>query len=125
MISALIPLFSVTVVPEWKIQLIDEAGLPAVNISLDQAWKDYSLEWGPEHVAEGIISDEHGTVVLPPREIRVSVLQLALAKSWDVLPIITVHSSHGPHSYILCRQKTKCFKAYDNSGETSRIVVEK
>ena len=51
-VAALLPLFQVVVVEPAFFRLVYEDGQPAQNIRVEQAWKEYSLEFWrqAEHV---------------------------------------------------------------------------
>lgn len=119
----IIPMFSVTVAPEWSVRFVDEAGRPVSDIAIDQWWKDYSLEWGSMHAEDNLLPDSSGNITLPKRSIRVSALQIVLGKLWDVLPIVTFHGPHGGSSFIHCRGSFNCNASFDVSEERPKVVV--
>ncbi len=121
-----VPFFPVNVVPEWSLRLIGEDGQPAPNARVDQSWKDYSLEfWTVEQDTDHSMSDAHGIVRFPARNIRVSAFQIVAAKIRDVVVSINPHSGYGPHSFALCRGSLSCNASYRPGEDSPKNVVVK
>lgn len=76
-IGSIIP-FQSTVVPAWKIRVIDETGRPYAGMSVSQAWKHYSLELEGGENMETRQTDEAGYVEFPQRTLKLSLLSRAL-----------------------------------------------
>lgn len=101
LILASLPLFypyETVVVPEWKVQVVDENGNPLRNVGVDEIWGNASIE-SDDHKAESI-TDENGYVSFPQRTVRASAL------SRTVTPIIHfiqmgVHAGSGPYAYLI------------------------
>lgn len=120
------PVFHIPVVPEWTFRLIDKDGQPVTNAKVIQSWKDYSLEfWRFPHEDGAVSSADTGTVTLPARSIRVSILQIIVTKIVDVISAISPHSSSGPHSYLLCSGSINCSAAYKPGKALPDVVVVK
>jgi hypothetical protein len=83
--------FETTVVPEWRIKVIDETGTPFARARVVQQWDDYSLGNGG---GEEKLANENGEVVFPKRIARGSLLYRTLRASWAVLMKLT-HGSTG------------------------------
>ena len=89
--------FKVTVVPSWRIQVVDTSGNPVPNMGIRQEWQHYSIE--KDGHWEDSITDENGYATFPERTARASLLQrmfIALTNAPWVL-----HASWGSHSYII------------------------
>lgn len=69
----LIP-FETTVVPTWKLRVIDEEGVPYEGLRVVEYWKHYSLELEAGQNGEERWSDRNGVVEFPRRTIRMTVL---------------------------------------------------
>jgi hypothetical protein len=83
--------FETTVVPEWKIRVVDEIGNPFVGARVVQQWDHYSLGIGG---GEEKWADEDGYVVFPKRTARSSLLYRILRTSWAALMKLA-HGSTG------------------------------
>lgn len=121
----LMPLFSIQMVPEWRLQVLDQDGVPVQNEMIRQTWKDYSLEfWTLSGHEETTITDTNGYVIFPPRSIRVSVLEILASKFRDIIARLNPHSSFGPASSVFCVNRINC-EAYFRNGEQppSSVVV--
>lgn len=123
-ILAVIPLFDVKVVPEWSLHLIDEGGQPVSNVRVEQTWKDYSVEfWTVAQHYDYATSDASGLVTFPARNIQVSFFEIIAAKFRDTLASVDPHSSFGPKSFLLCREKTICNARYTPEEELPKFVI--
>ncbi len=127
MVAAILPIFEETVVPEWKIQFVDENGKAVQNQRVQQTWKDYSIQWF--FSMDGIditMTDMDGYVVLPERNIRVSLFDLLVGWLWEVSPRINPHTGYGKSSFVLCRDKANCHASYqEGKALPNRVVVKK
>jgi hypothetical protein len=83
--------FETTVVPEWKIRIVDEAGSSFAGARVVQQWDHYSLGIGG---GEETWANEDGYVVFPKRTVRSSLLYRMLRISWAVLMKLA-HGSTG------------------------------
>ena len=69
--------FQSTVVPLWKLQVVDDQGANVSGIKVTQHWQHNSLEdVGHEELK---VTDTQGNVVFNPRKIRASLLRRAYA----------------------------------------------
>jgi hypothetical protein len=125
MVAAILPIFEETVVPEWKIQFVDENGKAVQNQRVQQTWKDYSTQWLSSMDGESIImTDMDGYVVLPERSIRVSLFDFLAGWLWEVSPRINPHTGYGKSSFVLCRDKADCNASYrEGKALPNRVVV--
>jgi hypothetical protein len=125
LVLLVIPIFNHTIVPPWTFRLIDESGQPVSGVRVQQSWKDYSLEFwkGADHTDDSIVSDSDGTVVLPPRTIRVSMFELIAAQIRNVVASINPHSSFGSQSYIFCRGTESCYAFFSSGDSPPESVV--
>jgi hypothetical protein len=89
--------FKGTVVPLWRIQVVDASGNPISNMPVAQEWQNHSTEQ-EDHWDESI-TDEDGYVTFPERLERASLGQRMIVAVGNA-PWI-VHASWGPHSFIL------------------------
>jgi hypothetical protein len=69
--------FESTVVPAWKIRVVDETGKPYTGMAVSQAWKHYSLELDDSENMESRWTDGSGYVEFPARTIKLSLLSRA------------------------------------------------
>ena len=90
--------FKVTVVPVWRVQVVDTSGSPVANMPVGQDWRHYSLE--QESHWDELITDENGYVTFPERVLRASVGRRLINLRLANLPGFP-HAGWGPHSFIL------------------------
>ena len=95
--SLLLYPFKVTVVPVWRVQVVDTSGSPVSNMLVGQDWRHYSIE--REGHWDESITDEDGYVAFPERVLRASLCRRLIGGVANApwLP----HSGSGPHSFIL------------------------
>ena len=91
-IALLLP-FPTTVVPEWKIRVVDWEGKPLTDEFVRQSWTHYSLESCCGDIDDRW-TDENGYVVFPERLIWASLLRRALFPIWARVMTIA-HGSEG------------------------------
>ena len=98
-----------TVVPEWKIQVVDESGNPTSHVPLRETWEHSSLEVRTHE--EDLSTNEAGYVIFPARTIRAS---LALRVVRYVLNKLNPHGSTGPTGsiYVLSPYKAVTAEPY-------------
>jgi hypothetical protein len=89
--------FKVTVVPPWRIQVVDTSGKPVSNMRVAQEWQHYSIE--REGHSEESVTDEGGFVTFPERVESASLYQRFIVGVGNVPWVL--HTSWGPHSFIL------------------------
>jgi hypothetical protein len=71
LITILYP-FKTTIVPQWRIHVLDETGAPVRAISVTEHWQHYTLEaQGREEILK---TDETGWVDFPERTVRGNVI---------------------------------------------------
>ena len=63
--------FKTTIVPRWRLHVVDETGAPARNLNVTEHWQHYTLE--SKGYDEILRPDESGTVDFPERIIRASI----------------------------------------------------
>lgn len=83
-----------TVVPAWKIRVVDEAGRPYAGMSVSQAWKHYSLELEGGENMESRWTDGDGYVEFPERTLRMSLLSRAFRLAFTKVKTL-FHGSTG------------------------------
>jgi len=124
LIALFVPVMPVNVVPEWTLRLVDESGQSVPNARIDQSWKEYSLEFFRfGHIDESLSSDGNGFVTFPARNIRVSVIQIIVAKIVDIITSINPHAGYGPQSHVYCRGNLSCSASYRPGEELPRVIV--
>lgn len=90
--------FKTTVVPEWRVRIVDEAGNPLRTTRVREVWKHYTIE-SASHAAV-LITDGDGYVAFPRRTVRGSLL---VRIGWPIVNVLNVHASYGPSAgvYVL------------------------
>lgn len=88
--------YKTTVVPEWKIKVVDERGRPFADVRVAQQWDHYSYRIG---AIEEQYSDENGYVVFPERTVRVGLLYRFLRSCLAIL-LTLAHGSTGAQATV-------------------------
>jgi hypothetical protein len=95
-IAGFIP-FETSVVPLWKIKVVDSSGNPLGGIGVRQVWQDYSTESSSHE--QDLITDSNGYVIFPARSVKAGLLRRL------VYPIINLlsgaHASWGASSWVI------------------------
>lgn len=104
-----------TVVPAWRLQVIDTNGNPVSGIGINYYWQHYGIEWNGSE--ERTDTDSNGYVSFPARTTRASLAQRALRAITNA-PYI-VHASWGRSGHIVVWGKPDVYEtasvSYDGS----------
>ena len=87
--------FKTTVVPDWKVRIVDEAGNPMRSFRVREVWQHYTIETYSHE--EDLITDGDGYVTFPKRTVRGSLL---VRIGWPMVNVLNVHASFGPSAYV-------------------------
>ena len=87
--------FDITVVPEWKLRVVDQTGQPLRGNRVRESWCHYTLETRCHE--EELTSDSDGYIRFPRRAIRANFVTWA-AKF--LVRLVNVHSSFGPSASV-------------------------
>jgi hypothetical protein len=87
--------FEFTVVPEWKLRIVDQTGQRLRGNRVRESWCHYTFE-NQDH-EEDLLSDGDGYVQFPRRTIRGNLITL-VAKFLE--QFVNVHSSSGPSASV-------------------------
>ena len=87
-----------TIVPEWKIKVVNCEGRPLQNVQVRQYWQHYSFEFSQHHT--DLLTDQNGLVAFPRRTLRSSVGLRAAALFINILSQ-GVHTSFGRKSWVI------------------------
>ena len=90
LIVLLIYPFETTVVPEWKIRIVDEAGDPLRVTRVREVWQHYTIESASHE--EDLITDGDGYVTFPRPTVRGSLL---VRIGVPIVNGLNVHASFG------------------------------
>jgi hypothetical protein len=88
-----------TIVPTWKVSVVDSAGNPLPNVNVVQHWKHYSLE-GEAHHEEEKRTGPDGCVTFPHRSIEASLAHRVAGPLWE-MGKYGVHAGFGPQSWLI------------------------
>ena len=94
-VIALYP-WKTTVVPEWRVRIIDQGGSPLSNTAVRESWQHYSIE--SRHHEEDLLTDREGYVTFPKRTIRAP---LAVRIIRPMINALNPHHSSGPVASII------------------------
>lgn len=64
-----------TVVPTWRVHVVDVNGLACQNMRVTQSWGHYSLYLGGNSNSQCRLTDSSGYVLFPQREVRARLLR--------------------------------------------------
>ena len=88
--------FKTTVVPEWRIRVVDETGQPFAGVRVSQSWYHYS--YGVSD-GEDRYADQNGYVTFPERAFSAPMLYRVLRSALAQL-LTLAHGSTGIRSYV-------------------------
>ncbi len=91
--------FETTVVPTWRLRVVDEEGVPYARKRVRQSWKHYSLELEDgENMADGL-TNEDGFVEFPERTVRLTTAgRISRTALTHILKVF--HGSTGIHADV-------------------------
>lgn len=110
LIAGLIP-FETSLVPLWKIQVVDASGKPIGGIGVRQIWNNYSVEFTSHE--QDLTTDYNGYVTFPARSIKASFLRRLIYPIFNSLA--GGHASWGARATIivLVKDASKEFGSVD------------
>jgi hypothetical protein len=121
-VAVLFP-FKDTVVPAWRVQVVDTSGNPVPKVPVRQVWRNYSTE--QQDHEEGRVTDEAGYVAFPERTERACAVQRVFVGLNNAAAL--AHASWGPHSFLLVLAGPDYLSAdcsYHGSGQPpGRLVL--
>jgi len=86
-----------TVVPTWKVRVVDESGSPLKRARVTEYWSHNSFE-SREHDSE-LVTDDAGYVTFPRQTVRASLLRRGIG---GFINRFNVHGVDvGPHAYLV------------------------
>lgn len=98
-IALLIP-FPTTIVPTWKLQVVDELGSICPNKEVTQTWAHYSIFIGTGNSqSEDRTTDENGSVEFPSRTVW-APLGWRIVGGMITNVLTLAHGSEGPDSSV-------------------------
>jgi len=116
--------FETVAIPEWKIRVVNELGLPMPGITIRQHWNNYSFDLSAtDGKEEDKVTDSNGNVTFLARKDRESLLFRSIAFVLDILKIGIIHSSSGVHATILSPDHPDSSLSYDGSGSLPDTLV--
>jgi hypothetical protein len=86
--------FESTVVPQWKMRVIDESGNAVRGVGVKEGWRHYSVE--TRRHEESLITDNEGYVTFPRRKVRAGLLVRAVGR---MITALNPHGRSGPHAF--------------------------
>ena len=113
-IVMLIP-YPTTVVPEWRIRVVDEAGVPVAGEPVREIWQHYSYE--SESHEEELLTDENGYVTFRERRIWMPPLGRVVFTGWAALKTLA-HGSMGESAWVMAtRHSLSCLECSYKPGK--------
>ena len=89
--------FETIVVPEWKIQILDESGKSIKDVPVSESWSNYSVESG-DHT-QNLFTDTDGYVTFSRRTVTANLLARIARKA--IIAIVPHQGEGHPTAYIL------------------------
>ena len=87
--------FETTVVPEWKVRVVDESGNSMIGMAVKEGWEHSSIE--SHRHEQDLTTDNEGRVTFPRRTIRANLLWRIVGRA--VVAVIP-HAQSGPHFFL-------------------------
>ena len=91
--------FESTVVPKWKLQIVDVSGNACAKMRVTQSWAHYSLYLDGNYASEDRFTNLNGYVEFPTRTIRAGVGRRLVVPVIAHIMVIA-HGSVGPDSSV-------------------------
>lgn len=88
-----------TVVPAWKLRIVDEQERPYADVAATQAWKDYTLETEAGQNLDTRLTNKDGYVEFPERRIRASIVRRVFLTIFSAA-LTLAHGGFGIHAYV-------------------------
>ena len=111
-----------TVVPEWRIQTIDQSGRPISQVPLRQSWENYRIK--AESYEEYTATDANGITTFRARTIKANLLRRIVRS----ISTLNLHGSPGPVAtiHVLQPYASATTEAYYEPGKplVNQIVVK-
>lgn len=85
-----------TVVPAWRVRIVDQGGAPLRNTGVRETWQHYSIESRGHE--EDLLTDQEGYVTFPKRTIRAG---LATRTIRSMINALNPHHSSGPGASVI------------------------
>jgi hypothetical protein len=93
---AFIP-FPTELVPEWKVQIVDEQNQPLPNVKTEQSWKSYTFFFVEDY--EEKCTDSNGVVIYPKRFLWAGALSRIVSPIFaDIMTL--AHGSTGTNASV-------------------------
>lgn len=101
LIASLIP-FNTILVPEWRLKVVNEAGVPHVGMGVRQFCYSYTLGMSPCHDSNDFMreTDTSGSVVFPERRITASLLSRIVRTIYHLVMKRIADDSVGVSVYV-------------------------
>lgn len=116
--------FETVSVPEWKIKVTNQDGVPLKDVLIRQHWNNYSLDFSAVDVKEDDrVTDRNGIVIFPERRDRASGAHRLMALFYDLAKLAIVHSSSGIHATVLSPDYADTTVSYDGSGTPPNQLI--
>jgi hypothetical protein len=112
--------FDTTVVPEWKIQIVNETRKPIPNVVVREQWRNHSVEFHGH--LEDRMSDNDGYVSFPRRTVRASLIVRVVG---TLVAHLNVHGESGPKAsaYPLGPYLTSRDSDYSSDKPSPEVII--
>jgi hypothetical protein len=88
-----------TLVPNWRLRVIDETGKPCPNRQVNQGWKHYSIDLSAGSEGEYRFTNSEGYVEFPRRSIKATLAQ-RIVNPLIAYARVIAHGSVGISGYV-------------------------
>jgi hypothetical protein len=115
--------FESTSVPQWKVQVTNQDGLPIKKLIVRQTWNNYTLSGETDVKEEDLETDDTGVVIFRERRDRESLLFRFAFYLWNFVKIFIRHSSVGVHAMVFSPEYPASALSYDGSSAPPSVLV--
>jgi hypothetical protein len=96
LLALLVYPFETTVVPDWKIRIVDEASKPVTSVVVREQWRNHSVEFSGQN--EDRMTDNDGYVSFPRRTVRAPLIFRVVGA---VVVSLNIHGESGSKASAL------------------------
>lgn len=110
--------FPTQMIPEWKIQVVDEQNQPLSNVKLRQSWENYTYFFVEGN--QEMISDKDGFVNFPPKYLWASFFSRIAFPPLASLSKLA-HGSAGTSAYVMTTGDDYARKFTDTWSDNEQV----
>jgi hypothetical protein len=123
-ILSIIISYESTVVPEWKVKVVDNNNNPIEWVEVYQTWSQKSLELSSDN-REMLVSNANGEVIFPERTIKASLLRRGLGLIADIIASFNPHATTGKFAIVYTQKDPTAILMYRDGWEFEHVLIIK